>query len=353
MRHLHIAVFLVSIALISFEVSLMQVLSFVQWQHFAAMIISIALLGFGASGTLISLARDWMLDRFDRLIPWLLTASAGAIAAAVPLSQFPAARFDSYLIFVDSAHALGLLLTYLILVIPFFFGALVVGLSFVKHTQDIGRLYFWNLLGSGLGAILPIILMWWVEPAVLAPLSALPAAFGALLTSGQTSSATSSRMARPAATLALAISIGLALYPATLEPSQFKDIRRALDLPDARVTKRQASPLGFVQIVTTPVTRTAPGLSLNFRGLIPVRDLAFVNGDAAGAVRGWVPGDSIQVLDYTSRALPFELAPRNRVLILGSGTGGAISLALSRGADQIVAVEPNLALTSILRTDPG
>ena len=48
------AVLLISCAAIAYEILLMRVLSIVQWHHFAWMIISLALLGYGASGSAIA-----------------------------------------------------------------------------------------------------------------------------------------------------------------------------------------------------------------------------------------------------------------------------------------------------------
>ena len=63
-RGLLAAVALVSAAAIAYEILLMRMLSIVHWHHFAWMIISLALLGYGASGTAIALARDRLRPRF-------------------------------------------------------------------------------------------------------------------------------------------------------------------------------------------------------------------------------------------------------------------------------------------------
>ena len=55
MRRLFPATLLVSAGAIGYQLLLMRMLSIVQWHHFAYMIISIALLGYGASGTFIAL----------------------------------------------------------------------------------------------------------------------------------------------------------------------------------------------------------------------------------------------------------------------------------------------------------
>ena len=49
-RRLYLATGFISASAIAYEILLMRLLSIVQWHHFAHMIISLALLGYGASG---------------------------------------------------------------------------------------------------------------------------------------------------------------------------------------------------------------------------------------------------------------------------------------------------------------
>ena len=65
MRLLYISTLFVSVAAIAYEILLMRVLSIVQWHHFAYMIISLALLGYGASGTFIAISKRWLQPRFE------------------------------------------------------------------------------------------------------------------------------------------------------------------------------------------------------------------------------------------------------------------------------------------------
>ncbi|HTF66246.1 MAG TPA: hypothetical protein VK638_26530, partial [Edaphobacter sp.] len=48
------ALLLVSASVLSYQVILVRAFSIGQWHHFSYMVISIALLGFGASGTLLA-----------------------------------------------------------------------------------------------------------------------------------------------------------------------------------------------------------------------------------------------------------------------------------------------------------
>ncbi|HSS63513.1 MAG TPA: SAM-dependent methyltransferase, partial [Gammaproteobacteria bacterium] len=56
---------LISSAVLGFEILLARLFAIVQWHHFAYMVISIALLGFGASGALLCLVGKFFATRFD------------------------------------------------------------------------------------------------------------------------------------------------------------------------------------------------------------------------------------------------------------------------------------------------
>ena len=66
---LGVAVSIVSAAALGYEILLMRLFSIIQWHHFAYMIISLALLGIGASGAALSLARAWLVARFAAAFP--------------------------------------------------------------------------------------------------------------------------------------------------------------------------------------------------------------------------------------------------------------------------------------------
>ena len=57
------SVALISATVLAYEVLLTRLFSIVQWHHFAYMVISIALLGFGASGTFLAL-KSRLVERF-------------------------------------------------------------------------------------------------------------------------------------------------------------------------------------------------------------------------------------------------------------------------------------------------
>jgi hypothetical protein len=103
-----IALLLVSAALLAFQIALLQILATSQWHHFAYLVISIALLGFGVAGTILSLARDWILGREPLLLPLLLCACTVTLAGSLSFIQALFGGFDSLLLFVNPDEALRL-----------------------------------------------------------------------------------------------------------------------------------------------------------------------------------------------------------------------------------------------------
>lgn len=337
------AIGLTSTALIAFQLVLMQILAIVQWHHYAALIISIALLGFGASGTCIALLREPLLKHFDRVTPLALLGCGVSMSGAVALSQCTPVRFDSLLLFAQPAYAWRLALTCLIYFVPFFLGALAIGLAFTRYPGGIGRLYGANLIGSGLGGGLALVLMGRFLPeAIPALIAILPIAGGIILYGGRTSALT--------ACIALAPVLWMAYHPPALVLSEYKALRKALDLPGSLVVSTRVSPFGRLDIVAAPALRYAPGVSLVFGGQVPVTRAVFRNGDWFGPLLG----DSRQaaILDYTTAALPYALGERRQVLVLDAGTGANVAPALARGAS-VQAVEPNPPAAELLRQTLG
>ena len=151
------------------------------------MVISVALLGFGAAGTFLSLYREKILSQSEWLLPALMILSGLFMSVVVRISQIEFFRFDTYLLFADSSHIWKLLVTYLIYTIPFFLAALAIGIVFVKFSASIGKLYFYNLVGSGIGGIAVIGLIWQFFPEELPVIiSIVPLISGIIIISQKT-----------------------------------------------------------------------------------------------------------------------------------------------------------------------
>ncbi|HEY5789641.1 MAG TPA: hypothetical protein VIX81_03400, partial [Gammaproteobacteria bacterium] len=86
-RVLPLSVGLLAGAALAYEVLLVRLFAIVQWHHFAYLVISLALLGYGASGTLVTLLRAPLLARFERAYPLAALGFALAAPAAFQLAE--------------------------------------------------------------------------------------------------------------------------------------------------------------------------------------------------------------------------------------------------------------------------
>jgi hypothetical protein len=102
-RSTWLSLFLLGAATLAFEINLTRLFSVSQFYHLAFMIVSIALLGFGASGTALSV---WpALQRGspeDQLARWALGAAAGILGSYLLINWLP---FDSFSIAWDRRQA--------------------------------------------------------------------------------------------------------------------------------------------------------------------------------------------------------------------------------------------------------
>ncbi|HSV87886.1 MAG TPA: hypothetical protein VLH61_04530, partial [Bacteroidales bacterium] len=336
-----------SAAIIAFQISLMKLISIVQWHHFAYMIISIAMLGFGASGTLLALARRHMLDASSWLVPFLMILSGLLMVLVFPVGRAGIFRFDVFLLFSGGGGFTVLLLNYLLFFLPFFTGALAIGIAFIKNSQQIGSYYFGNLVGSGAGGILALFLAANVEPVqVPTMVGLLPVVSGLLIIKR-----THLKRTLPLTILALFASVYLLIRPVAVNPSEYKDIELARQLPEAEVIITKPSIYGLVEVVESPAQRFSPALSLKFTDNLPSGKAIFVNGDYYGHVMQFVEGHSRHILDYTTKGLPYFFGHRHRILVINAGSGTLISQALQNGAKQVDATIENHAIVSLLRNE--
>jgi len=338
MRFLPIAV--VSAAILAYEVLLMRLFSIIQWHHFAYMIISIALLGFGASGTFLALVQERLVRRFAAAFATMAALFGITVVASFALAE--RLPFNPLAIVWEPRQFLYLCASYALLILPFFFGGACIGLAFAHRQGEIGRIYAYDLIGAGVGALGIVALLFVLFPSTalraVAALGLLAAALAALQLQGW--------RGRSSALTLIAAALGTALWLphawTELQISQYKGLSKALDVPDAEIVERRTSPLGLLSVVESPTIpfRHAPGLSLNATTEPPPQLGVFTDGDSLSVITKF-DGDlaPLAYLDQTTSALPYHLLDRPKTLILGAGGGADVLQALYLDARRVDAVE--------------
>ncbi|HUF87464.1 MAG TPA: class I SAM-dependent methyltransferase [Thermohalobaculum sp.] len=336
----------VSAAILAYEVLLVRLFSIVHWHHFAFMAISVALLGFGISGAILAVLRPWFAARARGAF----TAAAALFGVTAPLAFLVAQRlpFNALEVVWAPGQLLWLGAIYLALAVPFTAGATCIGLAFVEAGTAAGRVYFWNLLGSGAGALGIVGALF-----VLGPMACLGVAGGLGLVAAVLGAR---HPARAAGAAGLAVLAWFAAPPGwtALHISEFKGLTRALAVSEARLAAERSGPLALLSVVESPAVpfRHAPGLSLTAPALPPPQLGVFADGAFAAAIDQW-DGEraSLGYLDHTTDALPYHLTEPRRVLVLGAGGGRGVLQALGHGAGRVDAVEPNPDMIRLLAHD--
>ncbi|MEC3768529.1 SAM-dependent methyltransferase [Cupriavidus sp. SS-3] len=335
------ALALLSAAALGYEILLMRLLSIILWHHFAYMMISVALLGYGAAGALVALAQPGLVRHFVPVFAG--GALLFGISALVCFELAQRVGFNPLEILWEPTQPLRLVAIYLLLFVPFLCAATSVCLAFARFPVQVPRLYSFDILGAGLGSLGIIAALF-----VLAPIDALRL----VSMTGMAAAALACMECRWHRPWLPALLLAAAALPAaipgswmTLRPSDYKELSQLLRIGDARVVAQRSSPLGLITVVESPAIplRHAPGLSLNATAEPPPQLAVLADGDGLSALNRYDGRrEPLAYLGDLTSALPYHLlqAPP-RVLVLGSGAGADVLQALYHGASAVDAVELN------------
>jgi len=341
-----------SICVLAYEILLMRLLSIGQWHHFAYMVISMSLLGFGAAGALLFV----LFDRIKRNPDWWLIVLAGATAVSFSLAFALSQKIglDPLQLIWQPSQWLKMLATYLVMAIPFLLAGGIVGIILTGAGEQVHRMYAIDLLGAGCGAL-------GIVPALYAgpPWKLLPV-LGCLIILGSIWCCLKIQH-RKVGVLTILIGLGMVgtVYMAITPVPRMhetKGLPMTLAFPDARIEARKDGPLGMIHVVGSSLIRHVPGLSLKF-GLgngdqeagIPEQKGVFVDADGLSPITSFSGDlDELEHLDFTSMALPYHIRRPARVLAVGAGGGTDILLGLLHRTPEIIALEANQQIADLL-----
>lgn len=350
-----LAVFLVSLSSLAFEVLLTRVFAISQWNHLAFMVISIALMGFAGAGTFLNLLsvragyRTESLASAEAAAALSLLYVVAVILAFLVLNHLP---LDYFRLPVEPVQLVYLLSAYALLAVPFFFAGLMISAAYSLLPEKTGRAYFATMTGSACGAALPAALLPFIDEGRLIVLTATVPLLTViwLLRPASRSpwSVRSGFRGRRGQLLAAAVVIAgtaillitLAPQSLTVRPSSYKAQAQILQMPEGRITATRNSLSGRTTVVSSPYIRFAPGLSLKFDGDLPPQSAVFRDGDDQLVFH---PDVTARGAGFAAFTLPFAgyrlvPAPEN-VLIIQNGGGLGMACALAAGSRRITLVD--------------
>ena len=357
--------FMVSLSVLLLELTLTRLFSIILWYDYAFMVISIAFFGLGIGSLLVHILKG-KLNEVN--LPSRVLQSTMGFAISLPIvllvmgQLIPSNPSFIYVFYLSSS-------------IPFFFAGLSVAMIYLSMPKEITRLYFIDLLGAGAAALIldPIIQVLGAE-SVLLSISLLvlgPTLVAALFlvrnSEGYIKKATDKEngvsvpienklkiygiMVFGSAAILLVINIDLNVF--AIEPGISKGLYYQLAKPQ-EYQHLSTQWNSFSRIDVTNQTyhnynneAAFQNTSSENTGRSKALASIIIDADADTPVFRW--NGSLndiswvkQYMDY----LPYELLKANSTLVIGSGGGEDILIALAGGSKNVTAVEINPLIIS-------
>jgi hypothetical protein len=313
------AVFLITFSGLVFEIALTRIYSATIWYHFAFVAISVALLGWGLGGMSVHLLKKRMPSSFERAAVFSML-----YALAIPLTLWVLVQFP-----FDLSR---LSLYFLAPLLPFLLAGMALSMVFDLSRAESGSLYFYDLLGASLGALVVTLLLQHMGGEATVLVAAVAAMMAA---------AYLSKPLRVMAMLGVVLLTAGVLASANTElfkvrPGTIKAMRKDLDsIPGAKVTQEGWNAYSRISAVEP----------------IPPPYLArlYIDSDAWTSVYPWDGRiESATDMRDSYRALPFKFKPGGETLVIGPGGGSDVLAALASG-HRVTAVELNPLMIQFVR----
>lgn len=156
---------LIALSTLFYELSLIRILDILWYPHFAFMVITIALVGFGIAGVATSILADNIKFGNKTLILLSVLLAISYAAVFFLLDNFHV----DFRKFASVASLTGRVLVVLSgLIVPFFLSGFILSILFTENAKEFGKLYFWDLVGASFGCLLvPLLIPYVGGPGML------------------------------------------------------------------------------------------------------------------------------------------------------------------------------------------
>jgi hypothetical protein len=332
------------LGMLTLQVSVTRLFSLLVWYHFAFLAIALALLGFTAGGVLVHLHPQRYRDRAGELCLY----AAGAIVlslvvcAHLPFGSSVVAGWDQIALFC------AVIATVLV---PFVLAGIVVSATLSAHPKHASKLYFADLVGSGLGCIVSLFAM-----------DTFGGGAGGMLTAAIAFVAASIAFTwgTPQRTRALiALPVGIALLLLARDPLKgpfyLPNAKLYPRVPKPMIVSRTCTSLACVDLFQNPLHFGLWGMSQKYKGPLPDQVGVVID---AWAITSIVKSERGEMQHPALEALPpavvhhFNRAmrkPPQDVLVIGTGGGLDVRTSLHFKAKHVDGVDINPTIVNAVK----
>jgi hypothetical protein len=340
-------------AVIALQIAIMRIFSIGSWAHFGSLVVSLAMLGFGLTSTIMCIAKDWFA-RHWRFVCGAALLSFGplAILANLLAQQVP---FNAIFLVSDPNQKWRLLANFLLYFTPFLAGAAFLGSVFLQAKTRFNRAYFADLLGSGLCGLVVLAAMYLLTPQnlILAPLILWLAAAACWFFAVEGRRALVALAVAGIATFCAHLWLAPALGLSELAVSDYKGVAYARKFPDAQQVYAKNSPFGYLEIYASSYLHFAPGLSDNAAFNLkefPVNayEGMYIDGDGPEGIIRTLPAAETDYYFYLPMIYPYLVKPQADTFVVQFGGGLSTAVALTKSRHVTVAESNPAVLDAFL-----
>jgi hypothetical protein len=350
------ALFLISFCLIAFQLATMRVFSVGSWSNFGSMVISIALLGYGISGVGITFFQERVRKSPDAWLAGSAILLPASLALCYSLAQ--QVPFNPIFLISQPIQLLYISIFYVLFALPYLVGSVYIAAAFMVPGERMQSLYFWNMVGSGLGGLALILATYLLKTAdLIYPVVAVAAGSALLALPWGKGSDARPKIAALAVSLA---SFALVAIGGGMRVSVYKDAAQArLMFSDLEVKHAESGPLGEYEVLKSDRFHFAPGLSDNavfYIDEMPKNAFwgMYIDGNGPIGIMRRLDESTGEdrYIDFLPMSAPYALMDKPEVLLIRLGGGIAAFTAFHHGASSVSVVEPNPVIARIMREVP-
>jgi hypothetical protein len=354
----YVGLFLVAACTLMLQIVQTRILSVVTWYHLAFFAISMAMFGLTAGAVWLYLRRDRFTDRtLSHDLSYYSTAFAVSIALSLTVQMALAPMVARSVTGVWAWMELALCIA-----VPFYFSGVVVSLALTRSPFPIGRVYAVDLVGAAAGCLGVLLLLDVTDgPSAVLAIAAVAAAAASSFAGSGLGTAPSPRppfdglLGHRVAILAV-LAGSAVLNGVTDHGLQPLFVKGRFEDGASHLLRKWNT---FSRVAVHPEATAPPilwGASPTFpRQAFQVSQRSVsIDGDA-GSVAYRFRGDLSEVayLKYDVTTLAYHLPGRERVAVIGVGSGRDVLSAAMFGAKDIVGIEINPTLVRLLTRAPG
>ena len=340
---------LLALSIILLQIALTRVFAIMMWHHLTYMVVSIAMLGFGAAGSFLTATRN--STRKTSPLPLMALCTTGFAASIAGMLWLTHDLTVDSLKLGNPMNMLRLAVLYVVVSIPHVLAGMGISLALTRY-REVNKIYFVDLVGSAIGGAISVPIL-----ANLGNTTAIGIATTVAAVSGLCFA-----LGHPSTVLRAATGLGVlgagafvVMLPSLdLEPklAPGKELRPYTDEEDFT---RIPSATAEVEVAPSHLIEPALGGNISVRSR-HWTEQRWVGQDGTAPTRlyeGAADLDRFAFLHDTQAATAYLCrkaagADLDEVMVIGVGGGVDVMVALANGADHVTAVEINTGMIEMV-----